>query len=142
MSLLFTVHCSLFMLFNVPQFLDIEDKIVWPLTAKQLGWLAMGGVILLVLYGFLDNQAMIIAGIIVGGICGAFAFYRPYNQPLIKFIFSSIYFVLRPKIYVWKRDAEKIEIARGFSQKKEAKAKRKKIDSQKISEVSKILDQK
>jgi len=37
------------MLFNVPQFIDIEDKIVGPLTAKQLGWLALGSVIALLL---------------------------------------------------------------------------------------------
>ncbi len=74
------------MLFNVPQFIDIEDKIVGPLTAKQLGWLAAAGIILFVLFNFLDTSAFVIACVIVGTIFGALAFYRPYNQSLINFI--------------------------------------------------------
>ena len=62
------------MQFNIPQFIDKEDKIVGPLTAKQLGWMFGGGAILLVLWNLLDMTAFILAAIVVGGIVGAFAF--------------------------------------------------------------------
>jgi hypothetical protein len=128
------------MLFNVPQFINIEDKIVGPLTAKQLGWLALGGVVLFVLFTLLDSTAFIIAAVIVGIIFGALAFYRPYNQSLVNFIGSSISFVFRPRLYVWKRYGENVKPVRKTAEKSEPTAKKKMLNSQKIEEISKRLD--
>lgn len=130
------------MLFNVPQFLDIEDKIVGPLTAKQLGWLGLGGVFLMIFWNFLDTQAFFIAAIIIGGIFGALAFYKPFGQPLISFLMSSVYFVVRPRMYVWHRLPEKIEMPKKSTPKaEEIIHTQKTLSGKKIDELSKILDQ-
>lgn len=92
------------MIFNVPQFVNIEDKIVGPLGWKELFWLIGMGVVLMVLWGFLDKSAFIIAAVPVSGAFLALAFYRPYGQPLIKVILFMITFFFRPKVYVWKRE--------------------------------------
>ena len=129
------------MQFQTPQFIDIEDKIVGPLTAKQLGWLAAGGVVLLVLYSLLDKSAFIISAVIVAVIFGALAFYRPYNQPLIKCITSSVLFVTRPKMYIWRRIPEKVQRT---TEKKQANTPiigRKKFDAKKVADISQLLDQ-
>lgn len=129
------------MLFNVPQFIDMEDKIIGPLTAKQLGWLAGGGVLLFVLWNMLDKSAFIVAAIIVGAIFGGLAFYRPYNQPLIKFILSAAYFTIRPKIYVWIRKYDNISIRKPkTTPKKEKVFQKKTIDNKRIKELTKVLD--
>ncbi|MDR3559281.1 MAG: PrgI family protein [Candidatus Pacebacteria bacterium] len=131
-------------LFNVPQFIDIEDKIVGPLTAKQLGWLAIGGVIFLVLWGTVDTSTLIVTGVIDAAVFGAFAFYKPYNQPLFNFIMSSIYFSFRPRVYVWRRTYAKI----GTMRRKPTKAvqenmnNKKSLNGERIIEISNILDQK
>lgn len=133
------------MLFNVPQFIDTEDKIVGPLTAKQLGWMGLAGVCLLLCWSLLDTPAFIISAIIIGVIFGALAFYRPYNQPLIKFIISSVSFAFRPKIYIWRRyyaTIKNVERKTPASQKNNTETKKikKKFDNTKINELSKILD--
>ncbi|MFA7208664.1 MAG: PrgI family protein [Parcubacteria group bacterium] len=134
-------------LFNVPQFIDIEDKIVGPLTAKQLGWMGAAGVILLVAWSILDLTAFIIAGIITGIIFGGLAFYRPNGQPLLYFIFSAISFAFRPKIYIWKRVADKSVL--GFTPAQKTKAEKnakiealapKEISDRKIEDISHLLD--
>jgi hypothetical protein len=133
------------MMFNVPQFLDIEDKIVGPLTAKQLGWLALGGVTLLVFYNFLDTEAFIIAAAVCALAFGALAFYKPYNQPLISFLMSSVYFVTRPRIYIWKRLPDQIKNTIQHKTKPEENIniiQKKTITSEKIKEISKVLDRK
>jgi membrane protein implicated in regulation of membrane protease activity len=129
------------MLFNIPQFIDKEDKIVGPLTAKQLGWLAGAGVLLLILWSVLDMSALILAAIPILGIFGALAFYQPNGQPLISFIFSSISFFLHPKIYIWRRTPEK-EAAHQKAAKVDIVKVRKDVDSGRIEEISKLLDQK
>lgn len=128
-------------LFNVPQFIDIEDKIVGPLTAKQLGWLGAAGVIILVLYSVLDQAAFFFAAIIVLLIFGALAFYRPHGQPLIFFILSAFSFFTRPTLYIWKRVPGKQASLKKPTPKKVTSLPKKDFSKQKIEDISKLLNQ-
>jgi len=129
------------MLSNVPQFIDSEDKIVGPFTAKQLGWMAAGGTLFLIAWNTLDTSSAIFAAIIIGIIFGGLAFYRPYNQPLLKFIISSMSFAFNPKMYIWKRNYDSIRTApKAKIKNKETVVVQKTINSKKISDISKILD--
>lgn len=130
------------MLFNVPQFIDKEDKIVGPFTGRQLGWMAGAGTIMLVLWALLDISAFIIASIPVIGIFGAFAFYHPNGQPFIAFVFSTFRFMSRPKMYVWRRVPEKIFIPKKVTAKTTDKTLRKEIDEKKIKDISNLLNTK
>lgn len=91
-------------MYGVPQYIDVEDKIAGPLTAKQLVWLVVMGVVLMIMWTILEKGAFFLAAIPVATIFVSLAFYRPYNQPLINFIFSAVSFVFRPKQYVWRRE--------------------------------------
>lgn len=130
------------MLFNVPQFIDIEDKIVGPLTAKQLGWVAVAGILILIAWGTFDTSTLIVIAIIICAVFGALAFYKPYNQPLLKFIISGFHYLTHPKMYVWKRYYDSIRTVRKTpSRKKETAVIRKKVlNEEKVKELSKILD--
>lgn len=130
------------MLFNVPQYIDVEDKVAGPFTAKQLLWMFGCGATLLVLWNILDKVTFIISAILIVLLFGALAFYRPYNQPLVKFIYFAIIFLFRPKIYVWKRITER----RSFNRKDENKApahvekKKESLVSGDVEELAKMLD--
>lgn len=90
----------------VPQYVDIEDHIVGPLTWKQLGWCGGGGVTLVVLWQFLDASAFYTATVPVVLITVAFAFYKPQGMPLIKFVGFAILYLFKPRLYTWQRDPE------------------------------------
>ena len=129
------------MLFNVPQFIDIEDKIVGPLTAKQLGWLGIAGVLLLIFWSTLVFSTFLPVAVITVGIFGALAFYRPYNQPLLNFLMSGVNFFMKPKVYVWKRYYDNMKVAKKIQQpKEEIIVKRKVLDNSKVEELTKILN--
>ena len=134
------------MQFNIPQFIDKEDKIVGPFTAKQLGWMFGGGAILLVLWNLLDFSGFILAASVVAGIVGAFAFYRPYNQTFLSFLLSLFSFAAKPKFYLWKRVpiknafGTKTPFKKTTTKKTEEKIVKKTISGNKIEEISKILD--
>ncbi len=84
------------MLINVPQYIDVEDKIAGPLTAKQLGWIVGLGIILLVLWNMLPKPVFFILGLPLSVLFVALAFYKPYGQPLGSFvIFGIMYFSAR-----------------------------------------------
>ena len=78
------------MRFKVPKDVDIEDRIVGPLTVKQLGWLGGGGAICLLLWKLIEFQVFVFVGIVIMGLSAAFAFVRPYNQSLVAFCGSVL----------------------------------------------------
>lgn len=91
------------MRFKVPKDVDIEDRIVGPLTLKQLGWLGGGMVLCIVLWKVVDFQLFVVLAVIIVGLSTGFAFVRPYNQTLIAFCGSVLLFLTKPKQYLWRR---------------------------------------
>lgn len=138
-------NCRRLMLFNTPQYIDIEDKIAGPLTAKQLMWMFGMGSALLVLWGIFDQMTFIISAIPVVVIFAAFAFYKPQGQPLIRFIIWGILFMFQSKTYVWRRDyeqkkKEKKTEEHGVSNLIIKKQEKQEILSRNIEDLSKTLD--
>ena len=62
------------MQFQVPQFTEVETKLIGPLTLKQFLWLAGGAAIFYILSFMLTGTALIVALVIIGGISCTFAF--------------------------------------------------------------------
>jgi hypothetical protein len=92
---------------NVPQFIDVEDKIAFGLTGKQLLWMAGGVALLVVSYSLFDRQLFFAVGFFIVLIFGSLAFVRPQGVPLISFVGFSLMFFLKPKSYIWKRVYQK-----------------------------------
>ncbi len=88
---------------SVPQYIDVEDKIVGPFTWKHLGWLCGMGVVLLVFYSIFDFELFMITGAPVALVFLAFAFYRPSGMPMTTFVFHGFFFLFRPKVSLWER---------------------------------------
>jgi len=100
------------MKFQVPQFIDIEDKIFGPLTIKQFIYIAGGGGLCFILYRFLPLIITIPLGIIVIGFSLAMAFYQVNNKPLIYVLQSAFGYFFSSKLYLWKRKDESPEKAK------------------------------
>jgi hypothetical protein len=95
------------MRFEVPQFINIEDKIFGPLTFKQ--GLYIGGAIGIGIaaYKILPIIIAIPIIIVVAGIAWALGFYKLNNQPFIEVGQAFINYALKNKIYVWKKEIPK-----------------------------------
>lgn len=127
------------MLINVPQYIDVEDKIAGPLTAKQLGWLMLLGVLLLILWNVLPKVLFFVVGIPLAIFLIAMAFYRPYGQPLSELLFFGARYLFKPKVYVWKRTPEIMQITKQ-AQTTVVEKKEKHITAQELKELSALLD--
>lgn len=89
--------------FQVPQFIEIEDKIFGPLTFKQFIYLAGGAGISFVLWTFLPSFLAILFIIPVVAFVVALAFYRLNDKPFISVVESAIAYATGCKLYIWKR---------------------------------------
>lgn len=90
--------------FQVPQFIDVEDKLFGPLTLKQFIYLAGGGGTIYVLWQALPKAVAVILALFVGGLAIALAFWKPNGQPFIVIMQAAIRHVITPKLYLWNKD--------------------------------------
>ncbi len=91
------------MQFQVPQFIEVEDKIFGPLTLKQFIYLAGGAAGIFVLYALLPLFLAILLAIPVGLFSAALAFYKMHGQPFIKVVENAFGYATKNKIYTWKK---------------------------------------
>lgn len=96
--------------YQVPQFIEVEDKIFGPLTLKQFIYLAGAGGLALLCFTLLPLLlALPLAGI-AGGIGAGFAFYKVNGRPLIVATEHAFGYLLGNKLYLWKqREATQAE---------------------------------
>lgn len=92
---------------QVPQFIDIEDKIIGPLTLKQFLYLLIGGGIIFLLFSILKFSVFIIIATPIAILTILLAFFRISNQKFSKFLISFLGFVRKPNIYAWKKSFPK-----------------------------------
>ncbi|MFC1623667.1 PrgI family protein [Patescibacteria group bacterium] len=97
------------MRFEVPQFIEVEDKIFGPLTIKQFIYLAGAGGLAFALFSFLPKFISFIFIIPVIGLGIALAFYKPNNRPFINTLEASFNYLKGGKLYVWKKEPKEIK---------------------------------
>ena len=95
------------MRFQVPQFIEIEDKVVGPLTIKQFVYLAGGAGMAFVAYRFLPLFLSIFAVPVFVALAAALAFYKVNNKPFIDLLEAGFSFYTGEKLYIWKKKDNK-----------------------------------
>jgi hypothetical protein len=103
------------MRFEVPQFIEIEDKIVGPLTWKQFVYIAGGAGILVVLFLTLPFIFFVILGLPTGALSGSLAFHRINNRPFSIFLEAFFNYFTKTKLYLWRKDVEQSVIGKSES---------------------------
>jgi hypothetical protein len=95
------------MQFQVPQFLEIEDKIFGPFTFREFAYLAGGAGLCFVLYKLLGLFWGIIPMLLIAGFSLALTFYKPNNKPFINMIEAGFKYFSQSKLYIWKKHLNK-----------------------------------
>ncbi|MDQ3014803.1 MAG: PrgI family protein [bacterium] len=93
------------MKFQVPQFIEVEDKIFGPLTIKQFVYLAGGGGLSIVIYLF--SPSFFIGALLIAPVIGfslALAFLKVNNRNFIVVLENAFMYVINPKLYIWKNE--------------------------------------
>ena len=97
------------MRYQVPQFIDVEDKIFGPLTFKQFVYVAGSAGMSFVIYKFVTVIIAIPIIIAVMGFGLALAFYKVNNKPFIATVEAAVRYWGASKLYIWKKLQKKPE---------------------------------
>ncbi len=90
------------MQYQVPQFIEIEDKIFGPLTLKQFIYLAGGGGLCLLFFTLLPLYLAVLCMLPVIALALALAFYKVNDRPFIVVIEHAFGYFFGNKLYLWK----------------------------------------
>lgn len=95
------------MQFQIPQFIEVEDKIFGPLTFRQFIYLAGGAGAAYLLYRVMPLfMALPFIGIFVG-LAAALAFFQYNGRPFILAIEHGFSYILRSKLYLWNNERKR-----------------------------------
>lgn len=92
------------MQFQVPQFIEVEDKIFGPLTFKQFVYLAGGAGIAYMLWRALPFYIAAPLAILFAGIGLGLAFFQYNGQPFIQAMEHAFFYFVRTKLYLWSNE--------------------------------------
>ena len=87
--------------FSVPQFIDIEDKIIGPLTVRQFLIMLSWFIITAVCYKLFDFALFVIVGVVLFAIFGTFAFAKVNGQAFHLFFLNLTKTFAKPNLRAW-----------------------------------------
>ena len=101
------------MRFEVPQFIEIEDKIFGPFTWRQFLYLAGGVGLGIVTFITLPIFIFVFTGLPAASLAALLAFYPVNNRPFSVFLESILRFYNSNRIYHWRRNDERVYKEKG-----------------------------
>jgi hypothetical protein len=103
------------MQFQVPQFIEIEDKIFGPFTLKQFIYMAGAAGISFVMYEFLPFIVAIPLILAILTFSGALGWWKPNGKPFINVAEAAFKYFFASKLYIWKKVDRRPEVANSKS---------------------------
>lgn len=96
--------------FQVPQFIDVEDKIFGPLSFKQFLYIVGGSGLGYVIYTFqiIPFYIRMIPVLVSVGFGLALAFYKVNGRPFADALEAGVKFFIRGRLYLWKKSGKAI----------------------------------
>lgn len=127
------------MKYQVPQFIEIEDKIIGPLTIKQFVYLAGGAGLSFIIYTYVYFYIALILIAAIIALSVGLAFYKINNKPFIDFLESAFMYYTKQNLYIWKKE-EKQAVAKTKTPAEQPQIYVPKISDSKLKDLSWSLD--
>lgn len=137
------------MQFVVPQFIEVESKVIGPISVRQFIILMATAGIMFIWYSIFSTVPFLIISVFTFAIGGTFAFAKVNSQPFHEFALSLTQTIRRPKLSLWHRVIkQQVVIKSTRKDKKEDRLKSKDklykpdVSREHIAELSMIVDTK
>lgn len=95
--------------YQVPQFIEVEDKIFGPFTLKQFVYVAGGVGLCAIVLLYLPLVVGIIIAIPVAAFTFALAFYKINNKPFVEIMEAAFNYYIGDRLYLWKKEKNVVD---------------------------------
>jgi hypothetical protein len=93
------------MRFQVPQYIEVKDKIFGPLTLSQFIYLGGGAGIIYLLTRFLPIWLAIFLALPVAILSLALAFYKVHGRPFVNVLEAALKWSIGRRLFIWRKIA-------------------------------------
>lgn len=131
------------MIYQVPQFIKEETKLMGWITFTQLWILLSFGGLILLLFSVLKSWLWLILAIILAPMGVFLAFGKIHGVPIYTLAIAAIRHFWLPKYYLWKKERTFSEISYSVPQKPKSEIKietTKELDEKTLNQLTDILD--
>lgn len=129
------------MRFQVPQFIDIEDKIFGPFTFKQFIYLAGGAGSAYAVWRLLPHFIAILIALPLLGVALALTFYKVNGKPFIDILQAWFGYTIKSKLFIWKqRHPKKMKEKKAIEVKAAPLSGIPRLDEGRLANISWSLD--
>ena len=138
------------MQFVVPQFIDVEPKIIGPITPRQFIISIIGLGMMFLAYKLADFTLFVIEAVFIFIIAGTIAFLRVNGQPFHYFFLNIVQMIKKPNLRVWKKQileekiivGKKVKGADKYDQKEKMiiSKKKKELTHSRLSDLSLLVN--
>ncbi|HEY4496039.1 MAG TPA: PrgI family protein [Candidatus Paceibacterota bacterium] len=127
------------MRFQIPQFIEVEDRIFGPLTLKQFVYLAGGAGFSFALYRFLPFIIALPLILVVAGLALALAFFKLNGRNFIAVMESAFHFFRSSRLYIWHK-LPRAPSTKGIKMAEEAPLTVPRLSESKLKDLTWSLD--
>ena len=92
------------MQFQIPQFIEVEDRIFGPLTFKQFFYIAGAAGCAFVAWRLLPFYIAVVVIVSVGAFAAALALFEWNGRPFILALEYRFYYLVNTKLYIWSHE--------------------------------------
>lgn len=130
--------------FVVPQFIDVEDKVLGPLSVRQFITLLVGAGILFLLFNLMGLIEFVFAAILVMLLLFVIAFVKINGRPFHFFLLSLLQTFKRPSLKLWAKDVERYQFRGEIVPKKQGMQyvpkQKTPLTTSRLTQVSLVVD--
>lgn len=90
--------------YQVPQFIEVEDKIFGPLTWKQFIYLGGGIGLTVIVFLYFPLFLAFLIGLPVMALAGALAFYKVNDRSFVDILGAGFNFYTKDRLYLWRKE--------------------------------------
>lgn len=130
------------MQFVVPQFIDVENKIIGPISVRQFIIFIIAAFAIFLELKLFNLVIAIIMAVMTFGIAGSLAFLKINGRPFHYFLLSLLQGLKEPRLKVWSKEPVPGELKheRTKVKKKAVEAVSKHVTLSRLAELSLVVD--
>ncbi|MCX6787923.1 MAG: PrgI family protein [Candidatus Kaiserbacteria bacterium] len=88
--------------YHVPQFIEVEDKIIGPLTLRQFIYIAGATGLCVTFFAYFSFIFAVLFSLPVAAFAAALAFYRVNGKSFIEMLEAGFNYYVGAKLFLWK----------------------------------------
>jgi hypothetical protein len=89
--------------YHVPQFIEVEDKIIGPLTLRQFIYIAGAGGLCIIFFTYLPTIFAFLFSLPVAALAATLAFYKVNGKSFIEMLEAGFNYYTGAKLFLWKQ---------------------------------------